>query len=133
MAQLTIRFVNFERSTALETYTRKHIEGLMRRLDRRNGQAKSIDVQFKLDAKAPLGSLKNSEVMVSYKYPGLKKVIHVKKNGIDLRAVLLDAIDATEKVIRRDTEKVESGRRTLGKSKRTVRDMKRRRSESEEF
>lgn len=125
MAQLTIRFVNFERSTALEAYTRKHIEGLMRRLDRRAGAAKSIDVQFKLDAKAPLGSLKNSEVFISYRYPGLKSVIRVKKNGVDLRQVLIEAIDSTEKVVRRNTEKSEAGRRTLGKTKRTVRALKR--------
>jgi hypothetical protein len=35
MVQLTIHFVNFDRTAALETYTRMHIESLMRRLDRR--------------------------------------------------------------------------------------------------
>lgn len=125
MAQLKIRFVNFDRSPALETYTQKQVENLMRRLDRRVGQTKSIEVQFKLDAKAPLGTLKNSEVMISYRYPGMKKILHLKKTGVDLRKVLNEAISATENVIQRATEKSESGRRTLGKTKRLVRDLKR--------
>lgn len=124
MAQLKIRFVNFDRSAALETYTRKHIESLMRRLDRRPGETKSIEVQFKLDAKAPLGTLKNSEVMISYRYPGVKNILHVKRQGIDLRRVLMEAIKTTEVLIQRATEKSEGGRRTLGKSKRRVRDIR---------
>lgn len=124
MAQLKIRFVNFDRSEALETYTRKHIESLMRRLDRRPGETKSIEVQFKLDAKAPLGTLKNSEVMISYRYPGVKKILHVKKTGADLRKVLSEAIHAAETVIQRTSEKSESGRRTMGKSKRFIRDLR---------
>lgn len=121
MAQLKIRFVNFDRSVALEAYTRKHIESLMRRLDRRPGKTKSIEIQFKLDAKAPLGTIKNSEVMISYRYPGVKKILHVKKMGTDLRKVLNEAIHAAETVIQRTSEKSESGRRTIGKSKRFVR------------
>ncbi|MBK9324325.1 MAG: HPF/RaiA family ribosome-associated protein [Bdellovibrionaceae bacterium] len=124
MAQLKIRFVNFERSIALEEYTQKHIEGLMRRLDRRPGQTKSIEVQFRLDARAPLGTLKNSEVMISYRYPGVKKILHVKKTGADLRKVLNDAIHAAETVIQRESEKSEGGRRTLGKSKHLVRSLR---------
>ncbi len=124
MAQIKIRFVNFDRSEALEEYTQKHMEGLSRRLDRRPGKTKSIEVQFKLDAKAPLGSLKNSEVMISYRYPGVKQILHVKKTGTDLRKVLIEAIKATETVIRRTSEKSETGRRTLGHSKRNVRNLK---------
>jgi hypothetical protein len=125
MAQLKIRFVNFQKSDALEVYTKKHIENLMRRLDRRPGASKSIEVQFRLDAKAPLGSIKNSEVMISYRYPGIKNIFHIKKNGTDLRKVLVEAILATEKTIRRESEKAEGGRRTLGKSKRTIRELRR--------
>ena len=125
MAQLKIRFVNFDRSVALENYTRKHLNDLLRRLDRRPGGPKSIEVQFKLDAKAPLGSLKNSEVMIRYRYPGVKNTLHVKKTGIDLRKVLVAAIRATETVIQRASEKSEGGRKTIGKSKRFVRSLKR--------
>ena len=125
MAQLKIRFVNFDRSIALENYTQKHIESLLRRLDRRRGESKSIEVQFKLDAKAPLGSLKNSEVMISYRYPGIQNILHVKKMGIDLRKVLNEAIHAAETLIQRKSEKSEGGRRTLGRSKRLVRNIRR--------
>ncbi len=121
MAQLKIRFVNFDRSEALEAYTKKHLGSLSRRLDRRPGGPKSIEVQFKLDAKAPLGSLKNSEVMISYRYPGVKNILHVKKNGTDLRQVLIEAIRTTETVIQKASEKSESGRRNLGRTKKSVR------------
>lgn len=124
MAQLKIRFVNFERSEALETYTQKHVGNLMRRLDRRPGKTKSIEVQFRLDARAPLGRLKNSEVMISYRYPGVNKILHVKKTGTDLRKVLNEAIHAAETLIQRISEKSEGGRRTMGKSKRLIEDLR---------
>ncbi len=124
MDLITIRFVNFQRSEALEDYTYKHVRSLLRRLQRRPGEAKSIDVQFKLDARAPMGSLKNSEVLVHYRYPGIRKALYIKKNGTDLRSVLLDAIEALEAVVQRSTEKAESGRRNMGKTKRKVRELK---------
>lgn len=120
MAKIKIRFVNFDRSLALEDYTEKHIANLVRRLDRRPGETKSIEVQFKLDARAPLGTIKNSEVMISYRYPGVKNILHIKKNGTDLRKVLIEAIHATETVIQRASEKSEGGRRTLGKTKKSI-------------
>lgn len=125
MANLKIRFINFDKSPALETYAEKHVESLVRRLDSRPGQSKSIEVHFKLDAKAPYGTVKNNEVMISYKYPGITKIFHVKKKGIDLRVVLMDAIRATETVIRRASEKMEGGRKTLGKTKKSIRELNR--------
>lgn len=133
MSKLNIRFVNFHRSEALEVYTTKHIRNLLLRIDRRPGKTKSIEVQFKLDAKAPFGSVKNSEVMISYRYPGIKKILHVKKQGIDLRKVLIEAIKTTEALIQRASEKSESGRRTFGKSKRKVRDLRDLRQEQESY
>lgn len=124
MSLYKIRFVNFERSPALETFTEKSIAGILHRLEQRPGNNKSVEIQFRLDAKAPLGSIKNNEVKISYKYPGIKKVFHVKKTGSDLREVLKDAIHATETLIRRATEKSESGRRTLGKSKKHVKSLR---------
>lgn len=120
MANLKIKFINFDKSAALETYAEKHVGSLVRRLDKRPGQSKSIEIHFKLDAKAPYGTVKNNEVMISYKYPGIAETFHVKKKGNDLRIVLVDAIKATETVIRRASEKMESGRKTLGKIKKSV-------------
>ncbi|OFZ31392.1 MAG: hypothetical protein A2622_02060 [Bdellovibrionales bacterium RIFCSPHIGHO2_01_FULL_40_29] len=124
MAQVKIRFVNFDRSTALETYTEKHVENLLRRIETRHGDSKSIEVQFRLDNRASLGTIKNSEVMISYRYPGIKKILHIKKQGSDLRKVLVEAIRATEGMIQRASEKSEGGRRKLGKSKHSVRELR---------
>lgn len=120
MAEVIIRFVNFDRSEALEEYTTKHIRNLVRRIDRRPGETKSIEIQFKLDARAPLGSVKNSEVMISYRYPGVKKILHTKKQGSDLRKVLIEAIKTTEVMIQRAAGKSEEGRRTRAKVKHQV-------------
>ena len=125
MANFKIKFINFDKSEALEVYAHKHIGSLERRLDLRAGQNKSIEIHFKIDAKAPYGTVKNNEVMISYKYPGIAKPFIVKKKGTDLRAVLLDAIKTTETVIQRASEKKESGRNMLGKNKKSVRVMQR--------
>lgn len=125
MTQVQIRFVNFDRSEALEFYTEEHMKGLLKRIERRPGESKSVEVQFKQEAKAPLGSLKDCEVMISYRYPGIKKILHIKKHGADIKKVLIEAIRATESAIRRSTEKSESGRKTLGKSKLKVRELNR--------
>lgn len=111
MANLKIRFINFARSEALEEYTEKHIHSLLNRLERREGTMKSIEVQFKMDARAPFGQVKNSEVMIAYRYPGIKEILHIKKQGADLRKVLVEAIHAAETLIQKKTERRESNRR----------------------
>lgn len=121
MANIKIRFVNFDRSEALETYTEEHMHNLVTRIDRRPGETKSIEVQFRLDNKAVFGTVKDSEVMISYKYPGLKNIFHVKKHGKDLRKALIEAIHAMETLIQKATEKSEGGRK---KDMRTARKAK---------
>ena len=111
MARIKVRFVNFAHSDALAEYAKKHIESLSRRLERRLAKDPAIEVQFRLDARAPMGTVKNSEVMIHYRYPGLKKEIYVKKYNKDLRRALIEAIHAAETIIQKATEKYESGRR----------------------
>lgn len=121
MAKIEIRFINFDRSEALETFVEKHLGSLLKRYEKQTGGPHKIEVHFKLDAKAPLGKLKNSEVLIAYKYPGTKKSIFVKKQSADLREALLECIHALSTSVQKITEKQESGRRTQGRSKKIMR------------
>jgi len=117
---IEIRFINFDRSEALETFVTKHIGALVRRYEKRASGPHKLQVHFKLDARAPLGNLKNSEVMIVYKYPGTAKELIVKKQGADLRKALQEAVHALNSAVQKLTEKNEAGRRTIGKTKRYV-------------
>lgn len=117
---IEIRFVNFDRSQALETFVEKHVGALLRRYQKQVNGPHKLQVYFKLDAKAALGNLKNSEVLILYKYPGTSKEVVVKKQGADLRKALQDAVKALNSAVQKLTEKKESGRRTIGKTKRHV-------------
>lgn len=117
---IEIRFVNFDRSEALEAFVTKHLGALIRRYEKRASGPHKLEVHFKLDAKAALGKIKNSEVIISYKYPGTAKELVVKKQGADLRKVLQEASKSLNTAVQKLTEKNEGGRRTLGKSKRHI-------------
>jgi len=117
---IEIRFINFDRSEALETFVSKHIGSLVRRYQKRADGPHRLEVHFKLDAKAALGNLKNSEVLILYKYPGTAKELVVKKQGKDLRKALQEAVKALNTAVQKLTEKNEAGRRTIGKTKRHV-------------
>lgn len=132
MANLAIRFVNCDRSPALETYAETHLHRLLTRLDRRRGQNKSIELQFKDGARTPDGELSDVEVSLTYRYPGLRKPLHFRKHGMDPRSTLIDVIDAAENTIQKETEKKETGRRTLGHTKQAIRELFRRRAAEKE-
>lgn len=116
---ITYHYVNFHQSNALEAFAARHLKSLLKRMVKRSGEPKNIDVQFKLDAKAPLGTVKNSEIKIEYHYRGIAKPFIVKKTGSDLRDVLLECIHALESQVRRATEKLEGSKKTLGRSKGT--------------
>ncbi|GEM_PF-2842157 len=121
MENMIIRFVNFDRSESLEVFTEKHLGGLLRRYEKQDSGPHHIEVHFKLDAKAALGKIKNSEVILMYRYPGVRKEVVVKKQGVDLREVLQEAIESLNNLVQKMTEKTESGRRKQGKNKKSVR------------
>lgn len=108
-----ISFTNFQRSEALEAYTHKHLGSLIRRFEKRQGGPHRFEVHFKLDAKAPLGQIKNSEVILIYRYPGTSQDITVHKKGSDLRKVLVQAIHALKDTVQKRTEKKESSCRRV--------------------
>ena len=105
LLMIDIRFVNFDRSEALETYVRKHLGSLLKRFEKSDSGPHTFEVHFKLDAKAPLGQIKNSEVMLSYRYPGLSKPMHIHKKGADLRKAFMQAVHALKDAVQKNTVK----------------------------
>lgn len=59
------------------------------------------------------------------KVPKSKKPFVTKKKSVDFRTALSDAADAMENILRRDSEKAERSRKTIGKSLYPVRKVKR--------
>lgn len=124
MADVKIRFVNMDKSEALEQYTREHIQSLTHRLDGRHGTHKSIEVRFCLDAKDSRGHIRDTEAMISYHYPGIAETFHVRKHDPDPHRALIEAIHALEVVVQKATDKMRNGRHNIGKSKRSVDELK---------
>lgn len=124
MAEVKIRFVNMDRSLALEDYTREHIQSLTHRLDGRHGSHKMIEVRFSLDAKDSRGRIRDTEAMISYHYPGISETFHVRKHDPDPHRALIEAIHALEVVVQKATDKMRNGRHYIGKSKHSVQDLK---------
>lgn len=124
MVDLKIRFVNMDRSLALEEYTREHIQALLRRLDGRPGNSKYIEVRYCIDARGAAGNTRDTECMITYKYPDLHDSIHVRKHAEDPHHALIEAIHATECVIQKATVKMQGGRRTVGKTNHSVESLK---------
>lgn len=123
MSEITFRYANMDRSEALEQYTYEHMQNLLRRLDGRHKGPKDVEVRFEVSNRDSQGQIKECEVMITYRYPGLSEPIYVKKSGMDIKYILVDAIHTTETVVQKETDKFEGGRHNIGKSKRTIDDI----------
>lgn len=123
MLRSKIKFVNIDKSAAFKQAIEKRLRSLKRRfLSVR--KSISLDLLLRERARNPNGTLKRVEAEVQVRMPG-KSAQLVKKQGADIRRVATDALKAVEKLIRRESKKDVAGRRTLGKTKKKVRKLKR--------
>ena len=111
MAQLDIKFVNVEKSPALEVYATDHVRNLMKRLDSCPGESKFIDILFRSESKSNEGTIKGAEVLITCRYPSIRGNFHIRKHGTDLRSVLDEAIASLENSLQRALAKKVGGRR----------------------
>ena len=121
--QLFIQFPDFSNTTAIDKYIEKRLKTLERRLDGRY-ENPVITLRGAVLNRRPDGKPKSFEVEILVKVPKSKAVFVVKKRGFDFRTALGDAADAMETILRRDSEKAERSRKTLGKSLYPVRKIK---------
>lgn len=122
--QLFIQFPDFSNTAAIDKYIEKRLRSIYRRLD---GVYENpvITLRGSVLNRRPDGAPKNFEAELLVKVPKSRSRFVVKKKNKDFRSALSDAADAMETVLRRDSEKSERTRKTLGKSLYPVRKVKR--------
>src|SRR3989338_5647355 len=123
MLRSSIRFLNVDSSAALKKRLAKHLQTLERRFGSLRRRI-LVDLRLLNRARRPNGTLKRVQAEILLKIPG-KGLKVVKKYGRDARKISKQAIDTVEKILRRESEKTVAGRRTIGKTKRAVRKVKR--------
>jgi ribosome-associated translation inhibitor RaiA len=113
-------------SPALKEYTSKHLNSLKRRLSngRKAYEDARLQVRIRATAHKPTGLAKAFEAEILISIPHRSWIV-IRKKSPDVHIAVSSAIEAAETAMRRDTEKREQGRRTVGRSHRSVRKLKR--------
>ncbi len=122
--QLFIQFPDFSNTAAISTYIEKRLRTLHRRLDARY-KSPILTLRGAVLDRHSDGSPRRFRAEISVKIPRSKSPLFVKKVNTDFRSALSDAADAMETLLRRDSEKRERSRKTLGKSLSPVSKVKR--------
>lgn len=121
---LFIQFPDFSNTAAIDKYVEKRLRTLQKRLDARYKDHK-ISLKGAVLGRSPDGRPKEFMAEILVKLPKSKKPFITKKRAGDFRSAVSEAVDAMETILRRDSEKSERGRKTLGKSLYPVRRVKR--------
>lgn len=122
--QLFIQFPDFSNTASIDNYIERRLKTLQRRLDARF-ESPTITLRGSVLGRKSDGKPKSFEAELLVKVPKSKTPFVAKKRSSDFRSALSDAADAMETILRRDSEKSERSRKTLGKSLYPVRKVKR--------
>lgn len=122
--QLFIQFPDFSNTAAIDKYIEKRLRTLQKRLDARYDNP-VLTLRGAVLNRKPDGKPKTFEAELLVKVPKSKAPFIAKKKNTDFRSALSDAADAMEAMLRRDSEKLERSRKTVGKSLYPVRKVKR--------
>lgn len=117
---LFIQFPDFSNTAAIDKYIEKRLRSLQKRLDARYVNP-VLTLRGSVSGRGPDGKPKKFEAEILVKVPRVKTPFVVKKKNTDFRSALSDAADAMEKVLRRDSEKLERSRKTMGRTLKPVR------------
>lgn len=121
--QLFIQFPDFSNTSALDKYMEKHLRSLQTRLEARYNNP-VITLRGAVMGRTPDRKPKKFQAEILVKVPRSKAPFVVKKTAEDFRSALALAVDAMETMIRRESEKAERSRKTVGKSLYPVRRIK---------
>lgn len=113
--QLLIQFPDFSDTAAIHEYIQKRLRTLHRRLDVRY-QNPILTLRGRVLDRRADGTPRTFRAEISIKIPRSKTPLFAQKVGTDFRTALSDAVAAMEKILRRDSEKRERSRKTIGKS-----------------
>lgn len=115
-----VKFVGLPNSKALDKYVRSHCNGLLKRIA---AHPQKYQIKFSIKPEA-----KNQEAQVSsFKVDGSvtivgRKSLRASAKGPDVKKMVDQVIEALETKIRRETEKRERSRKTVGQSLQPVKE-----------
>jgi ribosome-associated translation inhibitor RaiA len=118
-----LAFTNFPTSPALESLVNKRIEQLSKHLDRLPRAAK-VDVRLSITGLSAKGLMNQGTAEVEVNI-SQKQRFFSKTSGRDFQAVINKTFTAIEGQVRKQHEKDSAGRRTVGKTNKAVRAIKR--------
>lgn len=125
-----IQFVNIQSSDGARSFIADHLGAIRRRFSHFR---KSVQFDFRIleGARNPSGELCAVRAQALLKVSGRRRVKVEKESG-DVWSAAKATLEGVEKILRRESEKSEHGRRLLGRSNRSVREQKRTRVSSRE-
>ena len=122
--QLYIEFPDFSNTAAIDKYIEKRLRKIHRRLEKSH-QGSLITLRGSVLHRKPDGSPKNFEAELIVRLPGFKKPFVIKKKNKNFRTALSETANAMESALIRETEKLQRGRTTFGKTLYPIRAIKR--------
>ncbi len=117
--EIDFQFKDFANTKTLETYVLKRFQTLKRRIDTRFHNA-SVLLRGMVVARNGDGQAESFMAELSVKVPRSRTPYIVKKTENDFRSAVSEAVHAMEALLRRDSEKRERSRKTVGKSLKLV-------------
>lgn len=122
--QIKYQFKDFESTPAIREFVEKRFHTLKRRIDARFHDS-NVFLRGEVVARNLEGKAKSFLAEIMVKVPRSKAPYIVKKTKSNFRVALSEAVHAMETLLRRDSEKIERSRKTVSKSLRLVRKVKR--------
>ncbi|MCB0351413.1 MAG: HPF/RaiA family ribosome-associated protein [Bdellovibrionales bacterium] len=117
--EIEFQFNGFKNTKTLETYVVKRFQTLKRRIDTRFHDS-NVLLRGSIVAKNSEGHAESFLAELSVKVPRSRTPYMVKKTETDFRTAVSEAVHAMETLLRRDSEKRERSRKTVGKSMKLV-------------
>ncbi len=114
-----MKYINVKPSPALDSFVRKQCSSLAQRLESHPNKYK-ISLSIKANSKNTEGRVTTYEVIGAIKI-ARQGQLRVSKKGHDPKKLVSSVVDALNKQLRRQTEKQERSRKTLGRSLKPVR------------
>lgn len=124
MTNIEFKYKGFHGTDAIQVYIEKRLHTLHRRLDERFHDAK-VTIRGEVLSRNQEGHAKMFSAELIVKVPRTKNPFVVKKKDLDFRSACSEAVEAMEKVLRRDNAKRERNRKSLGHTHKSIRDLKR--------
>lgn len=117
--EIDFQFPDFKSTKTIETYVVKRFQTLKRRIDTRFHTSQVI-LRGTVVARNNEGHAEKFMAELSVKVPRSKAPYIVKKTESDFRTAVSEAVLAMEALLRRDSEKRERSRKTVGRSMKLV-------------